>query len=79
MTMERESQWGTVAATGFILGLTVGAVATLMFAPQTGRTTRHMLIDKVGTIRNKFRGNGDIYEYEPEAALSNATKADYLH
>jgi len=79
MEMDRESLWGTVAATGFIMGLTVGAVATLLLAPQTGRTTRRMFRDRVGAIRDKIRGTSADYDYEMEPALTNVAKADYLH
>ena len=55
--------------TGLIAGTAVGVTAGLLFAPRTGKETRHMVATQAGELRRKMRRGEEIKAAEE---MSNA-------
>ena len=44
---------GNQLITGLVVGATFGAIAGLLFAPKSGKETRHLVAARAGEIREK--------------------------
>lgn len=56
----------------FLLGLTVGALAGVLYAPQSGEETRGMLRDKAGEGRERFRSKTEEWRQQATGLRSQA-------
>ncbi|HET9785356.1 MAG TPA: YtxH domain-containing protein [Terriglobales bacterium] len=57
----------------FLLGLTVGALVGVLYAPQSGEETRGMLRDKAGEGREKFRGKAEEWRQQAGGLRTQAS------
>ncbi len=67
------NEFGTVegaGAGGFMMGMLwgviIGGVVALLFAPQTGSETRHMIQDRLGQMKEIFRSSAREMEHTAE-------------
>jgi gas vesicle protein len=57
----------------FLLGLTVGALAGVLYAPQSGEETRGLLRDKAGEGREKFRSKTEEWRQQAGGLRTQAS------
>lgn len=58
----------------FLVGLSLGALAGVLYAPQSGEQTRGMLRDKAGESRERLRGKAGEWRQQAGGMYSQATE-----
>lgn len=56
----------------FLVGLSLGALAGVLYAPQSGEQTRGYLKDKAGESRERFRSKADEWRQQAGGLRSQA-------
>ena len=59
----------------FLGGLTVGAIAALLLAPDSGKNTRHKIVDKIKHGEKKIKDAKNLVEQKIQNAKQAAINA----